>query len=184
MLHHPQVTEEQFREVMSVVCGPVTIVTTMSGGTPAGTTVSAFMSLPLRPPMVTLALDQSSRLLGKIRASGRFGVIILCRGQEELARAFATKSDDKFTGVAWTSRHDLPLLDGITGWAGCDLEQEVPGGDHVIIVGRVHDGQSWGHPPLVYARRAFGTHQASAARVAPAWPDGWDADATFGCLAI
>jgi flavin reductase (DIM6/NTAB) family NADH-FMN oxidoreductase RutF len=186
-LPDPPVSEDQFRELMSVVCGPVTVVTTMAGGAPAGTTVSALMSLSLRPPLVTLALDRSSRLLGKIRASGRFGVNILGYGQEEVALVFATKGDDKFAGVAWAERHGLPLLDGVAGWAGCTLDQEYPGGDHVIVVGAVTDIRSWDLAPLVYGSRKFGTHVVTGAtrdRIAPAWPDGWDADATAGCLAV
>jgi flavin reductase (DIM6/NTAB) family NADH-FMN oxidoreductase RutF len=179
-----QVSEEQFLGLMSEVCGPVTVVTTMADGTPAGTTVSAFMSLSLRPPMVTLALDKSSRLLGRLTASGRFGVNILGAGQERLARRFATKDEDKLAGIEWTSRHGLPMLAGITGWAGCDLGQMFPGGDHVIVVGAVSDIQSWRRPPLVYGRRAFSTHTVSRDRVVPAWPDGWDGDATFGCLPV
>jgi flavin reductase (DIM6/NTAB) family NADH-FMN oxidoreductase RutF len=157
------VPPEQFRELMSIVCGPVTVVTAMPEDTPAGTTVSAFMSLSLRPPMVTLALDRSSRLLGKIREEGRFGVNILSADQEAVALRFATKDEDKFTGIEWTIRHDLPLLGGVTGWAGCTVEQMLPGGDHVIIIGGVTDSESWGRAPLVYGRRAFGTHKSSKA---------------------
>jgi flavin reductase (DIM6/NTAB) family NADH-FMN oxidoreductase RutF len=177
-----RVPEEQFRELMSVVCGPVTVVTAMSDGTPAGTTVSAFMSLSLRPPMVTLALDQSSRLLGKITAGGRFGVNILGAGQEAIALRFATKEDGKFTGIGWTHRQGLPLLDGVSGWAGCTVERVFPGGDHVIIVGGVTDSQSWGRAPLVYGRRAFGTHRALSGPITPVWVSGWDMEDSSGNL--
>ena len=49
---------QQFRDLMAGVCAPVTIVTTMDEGQPFGATVSAFASLSLDPPMVTVALDR------------------------------------------------------------------------------------------------------------------------------
>src|SRR5580692_8084113 len=51
--------EQGFRDLMAAVCAQVTIVTAAEGG-PFGTTVSAFASLSLRPPMITVALASRS----------------------------------------------------------------------------------------------------------------------------
>ena len=45
---------------MAAVCTPVTVVTTADEDGPHGATVSAFASLSLRPPLVTVALDRRS----------------------------------------------------------------------------------------------------------------------------
>lgn len=155
-----EVSDEEFRQLMSLVCGPVVVVTTMSEGEPAGTTISAFASLSAQPRMIMLALDQTSRLLGKIGATERFGVNILGVGQEELAARFATKRDDKFDGVGWTACAGLPRLSGTSGWASCKTERFVPGGDHIIVIGEVDSVSSddSDRPPLVYGRRTFGAH--------------------------
>lgn len=70
------INEQAFRDLMAGVCAPVTIVTTHDDG-PHGATVSAFASLSLRPPMVTVALDRASGVLARILATGRFGVNVL-----------------------------------------------------------------------------------------------------------
>jgi hypothetical protein len=59
--------DQAFRDLMSAVCAPVTVVTTADEDGPHGTTVSAFASLSLRPPLVTVALDRRSGLLGRWR---------------------------------------------------------------------------------------------------------------------
>src|ERR1700730_10967432 len=103
--------EQGFRDLMAAVCAQVTIVTAAEGG-PFGTTVSAFASLSLRPPMVTVALDGGSRLLEPVLRTGRFGVNVLGHGQEEAARLFARRSVDRFAAVEWHYDHGLPRLSG------------------------------------------------------------------------
>ena len=50
-----------------LTCAPRSpFVTAFDGDRPHGTTVSAFMSLSMEPPMVTIALDQNSELLGDL----------------------------------------------------------------------------------------------------------------------
>lgn len=152
------VSGEQYRDLMSKVCGPVVVITTMWQGQPAGTTVSAFMSLSLQPPMVLLALDRTSRLLDKVTTTRQFGVNVLGTDQQHLAKAFASKGDNKFANVAWSLHRELPRLQGILGWARCEVTLVVPGGDHEIIVGSVKDIDSVDGSPLVYGRRTFGAH--------------------------
>jgi len=152
------VSEEDFRGLMSMICGPVVIVTTMSCGEPAGTTVSAFASLSLRPRLVMFALDRQSRLLDKVEDTGRFGVNVLQFAQAELATTFATKRDDKFAGIEWSTRDGLPYLAGSPGWAVGSVHELVPGGDHIIVIGRIHDIASQTAAPLIYGGRTFGTH--------------------------
>jgi flavin reductase (DIM6/NTAB) family NADH-FMN oxidoreductase RutF len=43
---------EEFRAVMAGVATPVSVVSTVTDGRPHGTTVSAFASLSMSPPMV------------------------------------------------------------------------------------------------------------------------------------
>ncbi len=152
------VSNQRFRDLMSMVCGPVVIVTTAEGTEPAGTTVSAFTSLSLQPRLIMLALDRRSRLLARLRRTRRFGVNILDAAQSELATLFATKREDKFAGVEWSDRAGLPYLHGSPGWAECAVESLMPGGDHVIVVGRVDDLEYQPCQPLIYADRNFGVH--------------------------
>ena len=155
--------EQGFRDLMAAVCAQVTIVTAAEGG-PFGTTVSAFASLSLRPPMITVALDRSSRLLGPVLRTGRFGVNVLGQGQEEEARLFASRSDDRFGAADWHYDHGLPRLSGAPAWLACELSQAVEGADHMLLVGAVGEADARTAPPLVYGHRSYGTHSGFAAR--------------------
>ncbi|MGP3941474.1 flavin reductase family protein [Streptomyces sp. 6N106] len=152
-----------FREVMAGVATPVTVVTAMDGRRPHGTTVSAFASLSMQPPMVLVALDRRSELLALIKSSLRFGVNVLGHGQSALALAFARKGGaGRFTGVSWEVDGGVPRLSAAPGWLVCEVADVVEGGDHVIALGNVLAAQAATCAPLTYHARAFGTHVALA----------------------
>jgi flavin reductase (DIM6/NTAB) family NADH-FMN oxidoreductase RutF len=155
--------EQAFRDLMAGVCAPVTIVTATEGG-PFGTTVSAFASLSLRPPMITVALDRGSSLLGPLLRSGRFGVNILGRGQDETAVLFAQRAVDRFAAAEWHYDHGLPRLADAPGWLVCEVARAVDGGDHLLLLGAVCSAENRVAAPLVYAHRRYGTHSGYAAR--------------------
>jgi flavin reductase (DIM6/NTAB) family NADH-FMN oxidoreductase RutF len=157
------VGEQAFRDLMAAVCAQVTIVTTTDDG-PFGTTVSAFASLSLRPPMITVALDRGSRLLEPVLRTRRFGVNVLGQGQEETARLFAQRSADRFAAADWHYDHGLPRLADAPAWLVCDLAQAVEGGDHMLLLGSVGHAEARTAPPLVYGHRVFGTHSGFAVR--------------------
>jgi flavin reductase (DIM6/NTAB) family NADH-FMN oxidoreductase RutF len=152
-----------FREVMAGVCTPVAVVTALDGDRPHGTTVSAFASLSLDPPMVLVSLARSSDLLAMVRETGRFGLNVLGRPQVALAARFAAKGDatsgpGRFDGVAWAVDDGLPRLGGAQGWVACELTDLVAGGDHLVALGLVVGAGTSDELPLTYHRRAFGTH--------------------------
>jgi flavin reductase (DIM6/NTAB) family NADH-FMN oxidoreductase RutF len=146
-----------FRDTLARVPTPVTVVTSHVDRKPHGTTVSAFTSLSLEPPMILVSLDQNSDLLTIIEQTGRFGVNVLASGQVALATAFARKGADKFEGVAWYMDHGAPRLAGKGQWLVCRTEQLVTAGDHVIIIGLVVHADTHSFEPLLYRQRAFGT---------------------------
>jgi len=149
-----------FRDVMSRVCTPVSVITALDGNRPHGTTVSAFASLSMDPPMVLVSLDRGSDLLAIVRESGRFGVNVLAHHQADLALRFARKGLDKFSDVDWEIAADTPRLRGVSGWLSCGVKTLVEGGDHIVVLGEVTDTHSEIAAPLTYHDRAFGTHSA------------------------
>jgi flavin reductase (DIM6/NTAB) family NADH-FMN oxidoreductase RutF len=152
------VSQEDFRRTLGSVCAPVTIVTAFGPNGPHGTTVSAFSSLSLDPPMIMVALDRGSDLLAILRESGQFGVNLLSHLQDELALWFARKGSDKFHGIHWRSEHGVPRLIDVSGWLACELRELLEGGDHVIAIGLVMASQPTDGAPLVYHNQQFGTH--------------------------
>jgi flavin reductase (DIM6/NTAB) family NADH-FMN oxidoreductase RutF len=147
---------EAFRETFSRIPAPVSVVTTMNGdGAAHASTVSAFCSLSLEPPLVLVALDRSSDLLRYIRLSRRFGMNILAVGQERLGRVCARKGADKLAGVAWREEDGLPRISESAGWLACDVHDLLPGGDHEIVIGLVTASEAEEGKPLLYHRRRF-----------------------------
>jgi flavin reductase (DIM6/NTAB) family NADH-FMN oxidoreductase RutF len=168
-----------FRGVMADVATAVTVVTSHVGGVPHGTTVSAFASLSMTPPMVMVALDRSSGLLRAIRESRCFGVNVLGRQQAGLGLAFARKGGaEKFDDIGWSFDMGLPRLARVPGWIACEAAEFIEGGDHIVVFGRVLAAEALGGAPLTYHARTFGTHRLVPAAVAgPA--DDWDSDSEF-----
>ncbi|MEU4157334.1 flavin reductase family protein [Actinoplanes sp. NPDC026670] len=147
-----------FREVMAAVATPVAVVTTMTGDQPHGTTVSAFASLSMDPPMVLVSLARTSELLARVRDSNRFGLNVLGASHAGLATTFAARSGtSRFHDVDWTTEHGVPRLNGVPGWLACEVTDLFDGGDHVIVLGQVLAADRSESPPLVYFRRAFRT---------------------------
>ncbi|GAB3304718.1 flavin reductase family protein [Geodermatophilus aquaeductus] len=147
-----------FREVMAGVATPVSVVTTLAGGAPYGTTVSAFASLSMAPPMVLVSLDRGSGLLARLAEGAPFGLNVLAAAQAELATRFARRGADGFAGVAWEVDLGAPRLEGSAGWVACRVARLVDGGDHVVVLGDVVAASLQDAAPLTYHARRFGTH--------------------------
>jgi len=143
---------------MAEVCTPVTVITAERGGRPYGTTVSAFTRLSADPPMIAVALHQSSDLLGVISGTGAFGVNVLGAGQADLAVNFARKGGPgKFAGITWQADTGSPRLPGAAAFLACRVVQLISAGDHHVVLAGVVAADSTRCAPLTYHRRAFGT---------------------------
>ncbi|WP_336882690.1 flavin reductase family protein [Rhodococcus globerulus] len=150
-----------FRNAMAAVCTPVAVVTATSDGLPYGTTVSAFSSLSMDPPMMMVALDKGSELLAIVKKTNAFGVNVLGSTQADMALTFARKGGTtKFAEVAWDDVSGVPRLPGASGFISCSVSGIIEGGDHLIVLGNVVDAGTEHAPPLTYHSRVFGTHVA------------------------
>jgi NDP-sugar pyrophosphorylase family protein/flavin reductase (DIM6/NTAB) family NADH-FMN oxidoreductase RutF len=145
-----------YTATFSQVPAAVSVVSTYAeDGRPHGTTVSAFSSLSVTPPLVMVALDRSSDLLKLLRTSSKFGLNVLAADQEEIGRGCARKGEDKFKGVSWEDDEGLPRIDGTAAWIACEVQEFIPGGDHLIVVGLVTRCEALEEAPLLYHRRNF-----------------------------
>jgi flavin reductase ActVB len=138
-----------FRSALARFPSGVTIVTTRSeAGTPHGFTASSFAALSLDPPLVLVCLDRDATCFPVFMAAERFVVNIVTPAHAELAVKFATKGENKFAHGSFEFDEDgHPLLPDAAAVIRCELEQAVPGGDHVILIGRVHEaGAGSGEP--------------------------------------
>jgi len=147
-----------FRAAMAAVPTPVSVVTTIEDGRPYGTTVSAFASLSMNPPMVLVSLDRNSNLLEVIQRTGTFGLNVLASHHSALATAFAAKGGDKFKGIYWHDEGTGARLDGAAAWVLAEVDSIIPAGDHFLLLGDVIDAHVYDFSPLTYYSRNFGTH--------------------------
>lgn len=131
----------------------VAVVTSRDESGPRGATTNALTSLSLDPLLVLVALDQGSNTLEAVRRSGRFCINVLASDQEEIARRFATKAsgEEKLAGVPHELVDGVPVLGGAIAWLACELDRELDGGDHTILLGRpLEAGADSGAQPLVF----------------------------------
>ena len=149
---------DRFKDAMSQLASAVTIVTTGTREAPHGTTVSAFMSLSLDPPMVLVSLDRRSSLLAELREGTAVGINVLSTEQGVLARRFAHKGIDRFAGVSWELVDAAPKLAGNHTWVAGDVSRIIEAGDHYLILVDVRAADVNSNMPLLYWQREFGTH--------------------------
>jgi flavin reductase (DIM6/NTAB) family NADH-FMN oxidoreductase RutF len=157
-----QVTAAEFRDAIGRFATGVTVVTSVGAdGQPVGTTASAVTSLSLDPPLVLVCFDRASVTLQAVRTHGAFVVNVLAAPQRHLSANFARRG----LAAAWDGvrhrpgRTGSPRLDGVLAALECTVEDSFPGGDHEIVVGRVHAVETAGRDdaPLLYWRGAYGS---------------------------
>jgi 3-hydroxy-9,10-secoandrosta-1,3,5(10)-triene-9,17-dione monooxygenase reductase component len=143
----------ELRRLMSHWATGVAVITSRGDTGPRGATTNALTSLSLDPLLVLVALDRGSNTLEAVRHSGRFCVNVLAAGQEELAHRFATKAsgEEKLAGIEHELIDGVPVLGGTLAWLACELDHELEGGDHAILIGRpLEAGADPAARPLVF----------------------------------
>lgn len=146
------------RDVLGHFVSGIVVVTAIGdGGEPVGFTCQSFASLSLEPPLISFAPARTSTTWPRIRPVNAFCVNVLAEDHQELSAGFARSGVDKFAGVDWRAAPSgSPILDGVSAWIDCTLWNEYDGGDHTIVVGRVHDlGANSARQPLLYYRGRY-----------------------------
>ncbi len=137
------VDPREFRRVLGHFPTGVAVITAppaTATDSPAGFACQSFTSLSLDPPLVAFMVGRTSTTWPRIARAGMFCVNVLGAGQDELCRAFAVSGADKFAGVPYDPApvSGSPRLSGAVAWIDCAIQAVHPGGDHLIVVGRVN----------------------------------------------
>lgn len=135
----------------------VAVVTTVAGkGHSVGLTVNSFASLSLDPPLILWCLSLDSGLKDHFTRGRPFVVNFLAAGQQDVAMTFATAREDRFKGLETVEGiGGAPILKHSSGFLECETEAVHPGGDHVIIVGKVARFASRNEKPLLFHKGKF-----------------------------
>lgn len=148
-----------FKHALSQFATGVTVITTRHpDGHYIGLTASSFNSVSIDPPLVLWSLGGQSSNMDAFKACSHYTINVLSADQGLLARQFATRNIDRFSGVKFhLSSEGLPLLDGVSAWFECKNRSQYDEGDHVIFVGEVVACQVTPQAPLVYHGSQFYT---------------------------
>jgi flavin reductase (DIM6/NTAB) family NADH-FMN oxidoreductase RutF len=144
------------RQTMGGFSTGVAIITTECDGEPHGMTVNSLTSLSLDPPLVLVCLTVGARTTDAVSRRGAFVVNVLSHRQRALSSAFARAGEDHFAHLDLERTADgLPVLPGGVGRLECDVEQVQPGGDHLIVIGRVRRCEPREGTPLLFYRGRY-----------------------------
>ncbi|MEV0395318.1 flavin reductase family protein [Polymorphospora rubra] len=165
-----------FRDCLGQFASGVTVVTVGGAQGVHGSTVSAFTSVSLQPPLVLVVLDRRSRLCRRIDGQP-FGINVLAASQRDLALHFAgaATGGSGSVPIGWDTADDTPRLSGATAFLSCQPWALYDGGDHLIVLGRVCSFATLDADPLVYHRGSF--HELAAPPLPSAWQGSFDCPA-------
>ena len=135
----------------------VTIVTASDAdGRPRGLALNAFSSVTVSPALVLVCVNKTSSTHDVLFSSQTFAVNLLANDQLHVAKRFASKSDDKFSGLGWhTSEYGSPIIDGTCAHLEAEISMRVRTSTHTVFFGRVLTAQSIETPPLIYFGARF-----------------------------
>ena len=151
---------ESFRDFFGAFPTAVSIVTTLDDdGEPRGLTCNSVAAVSLDPPLLSICVAKRSKTLDAFTSTGAFVVNVLAEGGEELSTVFAGSSERKFSGVDWTPSEiagGTPVLTtGTLAYAECSVVQDIPAGDHRILIGRIEGVNVFPFRPLLYQRSTY-----------------------------
>jgi len=153
----------QWRQAMGCFPTGVTVVTTwdeLEDGRPdpVGSTINAFCSVSLDPPLLLICLDLKNPIRRALERTRLFGVNILCADSHGMAMRFASEPlNERFLEFDWGSADGgAPRLHAAPVFLDCQVQDIHPAGDHLVIIGRGVGAHIDPQPaPLLYHHGAF-----------------------------
>ena len=135
------INSDDFREAIQRFPGPVTAITTIENGIPAGLMATAVCSLSADPPSLIACINKTAAAHDTILRQGFFGVSVLPDTLKAFADHFArAKGADRFEDALWIMQTTgAPLLAGATVAFDCRIAQVHDGFSHSIVIGVIHD---------------------------------------------
>lgn len=104
-------------------------------GKPEGIAASSFTSVSLDPALVSVCVANDSATWPKLARMSRLGISVLATEHGTVARALASRSDDRFGDVDWTATDGgAVLVHGASLWLECKPFLRCPAGDHEIVI--------------------------------------------------
>lgn len=146
-----------FRRALGNFATGVTVVTAAdASGRKVGVTANSFNSVSLDPPLVLWSIDKRSSSHGVFEEASHFAVNVLAADQIDLSNNFARPKDDRFAEIAYEpGEGGAPVFADCSARFHCEKYQQVDGGDHWIMIGKVVAFDDFGRSPLLYHQGAY-----------------------------
>ena len=159
----------QYRGTIGLFATGVTVIAVRQGGQVHAMTANAITSLSLDPPLLIFCVSRTAKMAAHLETGQPFAVNILRAEQQAFSDYFAGRppagDPPAFDFDPWEGS---PRLRGCAAALACRVEEQMPGGDHWIILGRVlaaHQGPEPRQPLVFFAGRY--AHLALADAPAP-----------------
>jgi flavin reductase (DIM6/NTAB) family NADH-FMN oxidoreductase RutF len=156
-LDRGRIDKRALRAALGLFATGVAIITSRSrSGQLAGLTANSFAPVSLDPPLVLWSLSQDAPSMACFTDADHFAVHVLGVGQRSLSRHFSSPQPDKFSGITYSpGLGGCPLLNGALAQFECAIENTIPGGDHVIFLGRVLRAAYREGEPLIFVTSGY-----------------------------
>lgn len=130
----------EFRNALGRFATGVCVITAEVDGKPFGMTVNSFASVSLDPALVLWSLQKNSECAPLFDNITRYGINILNAEQQDVSNQYAKKGEhDLIEGTYRQGRTGAVVLKDAIASFECELNAVHDGGDHLILVGKVHE---------------------------------------------
>lgn len=152
---HPDGVE--LRRAFGCFPSGVTAVCAMVDGVPVGMAASSFTPVSMRPPLVSICVQNTSTTWPKLRNLSRLGLSVLAEGHAGVCTSLARKVGDRFAEVSWVQKPNGGVfVEGASAWWDCRVHDELSAGDHTIVLLEICGlGADPDTPPLVFHGSRF-----------------------------
>jgi len=143
-----------FRNTMGLFATGVTVVAVHHSDQVHAMTANAVTSLSLNPPLLIVCVSRTAKMAAHLETGQIFAINVLRAEQQPLSDYFAgRRSEDGPPNFDFDLWEGAPRLRNCAAALACRVEEQMPGGDHWIIVGRVlaaHQGPEPRQPLVFY----------------------------------
>ena len=127
-LTHTDLDQATLRQAYAQFPSGVVAIAAEVDGVPVGLAASSFVAVSIDPPLVAVCIQNTSTTWPRLEGLRSIGVSVLGEAHNEAVRTLAAK----------TTEQGAVFIGGATAWLDTTIDQQVPAGDHVIALLRIH----------------------------------------------
>ena len=143
---------DTFRDALAHWASGVAVAAVREEQRILATTMSAFLSVSVTPPLVLLSLGPTAQVLPFMTEGRPFGISIL---SEEQSRAASVFADSFPVGPSPFAEQGGPVIEGSLVQLECRVRSTQSAGDHQLVFAAVESATMAAGSPLIRYDRAY-----------------------------